>query len=370
MSNQATGNSVMVFDRAAGGGLTQRGTFPTGGLGSAGVTDPLDSLLSQGSLTLSEDHRFLFAVEAGSNEVSVLAVEGEKLIPIDRVPSGGTFPVSVTVHNNLLYVLHRGDATTGNSNITGFTVDAQGKLSALPGSTRALVGGPNAFPAQVRFTPDGTQLVVTERTNNLIDVLLIDDQGRAGPLVKNNSSGRGPFGFTFAGKDLLIVSELSGATSSYRLAPNGTLTVISGSVSTAEEGACWVVTNSTADPRFAYVSNAVSGSISGYRIDSAGALSLLNRSGHTAVTVSSFAAIDSAVSGDDRFLYVITGGFSETAETPIMSNAMNISAFRIEADGKLTTIPGTDPEGLPPAIQGLAPNIQGLAPGTQGIVAT
>ncbi|MGH3832235.1 MAG: lactonase family protein [Pseudonocardiaceae bacterium] len=363
MSNQATGNSVMVFDRAADGGLTQRGTFPTGGLGSGGVTNPLDSLTSQGSLAVSEDHRFLFAVEAGSNEVSVLAVKGENLTPVDRVSSGGTFPVSVTVHNNLLYVLHQGDSSTGNSNITGFTVDAQGRLSALPGSTRMLVGGPNTVPAQVRFTPDGTQLVVTERTNNLIDVLPIDDQGRAGPLVKNNSSGPAPFGFTFAGKDLLIVSELSGATSSYRIAPNGTLTVISRSVSTAEEGACWVVTNSTADPRYAYVSNAVSGSISGYRIDDAGALRLLNRSGHTAVTVSSFAAIDSAVSGDGQFLYVITGGFSETAETPITSNAMSISAFRIEADGNLTTIPGTDPEGLAPAIQG-------LAPGTQGIVAT
>lgn len=166
LSNQATGNSVMVFDRAADGRLTPGGTFPTGGLGTDGVTNPLDPLTSQGSLALSESHRFLFAVDAGSNEVSVLAVDDEKLTPVDRVASGGAVPVSVTIRHNLVYVLHRGDPTVGDANVTGFTVDPDGKLSSLSGSTQMLVGGPNDFPARVGFTPDGTHLVVTETGNN------------------------------------------------------------------------------------------------------------------------------------------------------------------------------------------------------------
>jgi len=178
--------------------------------------------------------------------------------------------------------------------------------------------------------------------------------------VTNNSSGPAPFGFTFAGQDVLIVSELSDATSSYRVNQDGTLTVVSGSVPTNEEGACWVVTNSTADPRYAYVSNAVSGSISGYFIDETGALSLLDADGHIAVAVDSHALIDSFVGGDGRFLYVLTGGFDQTSNAPIICNPMAISAFRIESNGNLTTIPGPD---------GLSPAIQGLAPGTQGIVA-
>ena len=40
MSNQDTGNSVTVFDRAADGGLTRMGTFPTGGLGVGNSIDP------------------------------------------------------------------------------------------------------------------------------------------------------------------------------------------------------------------------------------------------------------------------------------------------------------------------------------------
>ena len=350
MTNQDTGNAVTVLERAADGGLTEIETFPTGGLGNgnaANVANALDPLLSQGSLILSDDHRFLFAVNAGSNEVSVLAIEGNKLIPVDRVSSGGTLPVSVTAHKNLLYVLNRIGST-----ITGFTVGTGGKLSALAGSTRSLIRGENGAPAQIEFTPDGTQLVVTEIANNLIEVLTIDEDGRAGPPVANQSSGPGPFGFTFA-KDLLIVSEVtSNATSSYRVAKDGTLTVVSGSVPTTEDGACWVVTNSTTDPRYAYVSNAVTGTITGYGIDSAGALSLLNPDGQTGVTVKFRAAIDNAVSRDGRFLYVLTGGFSVTSENPDITAEMSITSFRIEADGSLTTIPGAG--GFPPGAQGIA----------------
>src|SRR5205085_5060050 len=114
MSNQDTGNSVTVFDRAADGGLTRMGTFPTGGLGAGNSIDPgaqSDPLGSQGSLGISEDRRFLFAVDAGSNEVSVLAIEGKKLVSVDRVPSGGIRPVSVTVHKHLLYVVNSTDGT-------------------------------------------------------------------------------------------------------------------------------------------------------------------------------------------------------------------------------------------------------------------
>ncbi|MGH3695507.1 MAG: lactonase family protein [Pseudonocardiaceae bacterium] len=361
LTNQATGNSVMVFNRDIDGLLTQKGTFPTGGLGIGGVTNPLDSLFSQGSLGISDDRCFLFAVDAGSDELSVLAVDGENLVLTDRVPSGGTTPVSVTVHKHVVYVLNRGDFNVGDGNITGFTVDSHGKLTPIPDSTQLLVGGPRSLPAQVQFSPDGKQLVVAERTNNLIDVFPVDKYGAAGQLVKNDSSGPGPFGMTFAGKDLLIVSELSGNTSSYRLDSNGHLSVISGSVSTDEGGACWVVTNSRTDPGYAYVSNARSGSISGYRIDSAGALSLLTDDGHTAVLPDSHAAIDSAVSGNEQFLYVVTGGFSENVKNPIISAPMGISAFQIENDGNLTPIHGSEE---------FAPVIEGLAPGTQGIVAT
>lgn len=358
MSNQDTGNSVTVFDRAADGGLTRMGTFPTGGLGLGNSIDAgaqSDPLLAQGSLIVSEDRRFLFAVDAGSNEVSVLAIEGKKLVSVDRVPSGGTRPVSLTVHERLLYVVNSTDGT-----IAGFTVGSEGKLSPVVGSEQSLIGGAGASPTDIAFTPDGTQLVVTEFSNKAIDVFPVDEYGRAGPPAKNDSNGAGPFALTFSGKDVLIVAELSNATSTYRVGKNGTLTVVSKSVRTTEEGACWVVTNSVTDPHYAYVSNAVSGTITGYRIDDTGVITLLKPSGHSAVLRDSHAALDSSVSSDDQFLYVLTAGFNESnMDTEITSKKMAISAFLIETNGNLTPRRGF----------GVADDdLDGLAPGSQGIV--
>ncbi len=358
MSNQDTGNSVTVFNRAADGGLTRVKTFPTGGVGAGNsINSQIDPLTSQGSLALSGDRRFLFAVDAGSNEISVLAVMDETLEVVDRMGSQGIRPISVTVHDNLLYVLNHDDST-----IAGFSVANNGKLTALA-ATATPLEGTNTDPAQVSFTPSGTQLVVTEKATSVIDVFAVDGSGHVGPPMKNNSNGQVPFGFTFAGQDLLIVSEASNAASSYRIEKDGSLTVVSGSVPTEEDAACWAVVNSTADPRFAYVSNAVSGSITGYRIDPTGTLSRLNRDGHTGVTRDSHAALDSAVSSDGSFLYVLTGGFNVQSDQAVPCNKMIISAFRIEADGSLDALPGFGTADNDPG------PAQGLAPGSTGIVA-
>lgn len=358
MSNQDTGNSITVFNRAADGSLTRGGTFPTGGLGAGNSIDSqLDPLTAQGALALSDDRRFLFAVDAGSNEVSVLAIQGQTLNVVDRVASQGIRPISVTVCGHLLYVLNHDDST-----IAGFRVADDGTLTALANTATPLEGA-NTDPAQVRFTPSGTQLVVTEKATNVIDVFAVDDSGHVGLPMKNTSHGQVPFGFTFAGHDLLIVSEASNAASSYRIEKDGSLTVISGSVPTEEDAACWVVVNSAADPRFAYVSNATSGSITGYRIDPTGALSRLNQDGHTGVIRDSHPALDSAVSGDGSFLYVLAGGFNVQSDQAVPCNKMTISAFRIEADGNLQALPGFGTADNDPGTP------VGLAPGSQGIVA-
>ena len=59
MTNAVDRNEVISFRRAADGSLQHDASVATGGRGTGGVTDPLES---QGSLTLSQDHSFLFAV--------------------------------------------------------------------------------------------------------------------------------------------------------------------------------------------------------------------------------------------------------------------------------------------------------------------
>ena len=159
LMNQASGNAVAVFDRSADGSFVAAGSVATGGTGTGA------GLGSQGALTLSDDGRWLFAVNAGSNDVSAFRVSPQGISLTSRTTSGGTVPISVTVHGNLVYVLNAG----GAGNISGFTLDQQGILAPLASSTRPLSAS-GVGPAQVSFSPDGRALVVTEKATSRIDV--------------------------------------------------------------------------------------------------------------------------------------------------------------------------------------------------------
>ena len=90
MTNQPTGNKVIEYHRASNGSLRQNSIVSTGGLGGTGNgVGTLDPLGSQNSLVLSGDGARLLAVNAGSNELSVLAAGSGGLKLLSKAPSGG-----------------------------------------------------------------------------------------------------------------------------------------------------------------------------------------------------------------------------------------------------------------------------------------
>src|SRR6202008_4848572 len=103
----------------------------------------------------------------------------------------------------LVYVLNN-----GTPNISGFHL-ADGKLTALPGSTRPLSSA-DADPAQVSFTTDGTVLIVTERGTDTISSYLIDERAYAQGPATVKTSGQTPYGFGLTADGSLIVSEAFG----------------------------------------------------------------------------------------------------------------------------------------------------------------
>jgi 6-phosphogluconolactonase (cycloisomerase 2 family) len=318
-----TGNAVMVWNRAADGSLTPAGSYATGGLGSGA------GLGSQGAIILSKDNRWLFAVNAGSNEISSFQVNDNGLTLIGKVASGGTLPTSLTADHDLLYVLNAG----GTGNISGFVISKRGRLAPIPDSTRPLSSAASA-PGQVQFSPDGGLLVVTEKATNLIDTFVVDRDGRASGPATHASSGATPFGFAFSKRGDLVVSEANGvpggsAASSYDLDDEGNVQVVSGSVATNQGAACWVVI--TKNGRYAYTANAASGSISGFRLGRDGSLSLLNADGRTGVTGDN--PSDMALSQNSQFLYVRIG------------RTGSIAGFEVQADGGLQPVAGSN--GLP-----------------------
>jgi 6-phosphogluconolactonase len=333
LGNRVSGNSVLVFDRAADGILQAAGEYSTGGLGSGA------GLGGQGALVLSSDGRWLFAANAGSNQVSVLAVSPDGLRLVDVVDSGGETPISLTFIRGHLYVLNAG----GSGNITGFAVRDAGQLQALPGSTQPLSNagvGAAPGPAQVAFSPDGKALVVTEKATNLIEVYPVNDQGLAGPPVSYPSAGETPFGFAFSRQGTLVVSDAFGgasdasALSSYRL-KDGQLVNISAAVPTNQTAACWVAISGNG--KYAYTTNAGSGSISSYRISQDGEIRLLES--HAGELGDGSKPLDMAFSHDSRYLYALDAG------------EHSVVIFAARGDGSLTAIGSA---GIPTSAGGIA----------------
>ena len=341
LTNQVE-NAVAVFTRTAFGTLTPAGEFSTGGAGDPvpqGTDPATDPLASQGALIFDQGHQFLFAVNAGSNQISVLSVSDLGLDQVDVVDSGGIRPISLTVHDNLLYVLNEG----GTPNITGFTIGDDGTLTPLAGSTQPLIGGTAADPAQVSFNHDGTLLVVTEKAGNRIDTYIVDENGLPSAPLDNPSNGMTPFGFAFNNPGFLVVSEAFGgapnqsAASSYSAGDDGVLSVVSGSVANSQTASCWVVI--TNNGHSAFVSNTGSGTISSYDLTSNdGTLTLINSVAGDVGANS--APIDMALNVSSQFLYVLAGGLQ------------SVVSFRVEQDGSLTLL-DTD-AGLPLGAQGIA----------------
>ncbi|HXJ96561.1 MAG TPA: beta-propeller fold lactonase family protein [Terriglobia bacterium] len=336
MTNQTAGNGIMAFNRAPNGSLRMVGTFSTGGLGFGSGNDPLGS---QGSLLLSDDGHFLFAVNAGSDDISVMQAGTSGLKLVGTFPSGGTEPTSLALYKDLLYVLNAG----GTPNITGFQLNPNGTLTMLAGSSRPLAGGTAAAPAQVGFTPDGSFLVVTEKGTNLIDTYQVLPSGLANGPVSNTSNGATPFGFAFGRSSTLVVSEAGGgaggtsAASSYLISmPSGTLMTVTPSVGDTQMAACWAV--ATNDGRFVYLSNSASGTLSSYKVGSGGQLMLLDATSGT--TGSGTVPIDMAITANSQFLYALDDGTGA------------VSAFLIGSDGSLTALSGAS--GLPSGAQGIA----------------
>jgi 6-phosphogluconolactonase (cycloisomerase 2 family) len=325
-TDNTAGNQVVAYSRATDGVLTPAGTYNTGGLGGVLAGSVVDHLASEGSLTYDQQNDLLYAVNAGSNTVSVFAVHGDQLALRQVVSSGGTFPVSVAVHGNLVYVLNAEDG----GSVQGYFV-AYGHLIPLHGSARALGLDPTATPqyvntpGQVAFSPDGSQLIVTTKANGSdIDVFGVGHFGYLSysPVV-NAEPGAVPFGVTFDPAGHLVVAEAgTDAVATFTLNWNGTVTPID-TVLTGQAATCWI-----APARgFYFASNAGSASLSGYTSSNHGQLTFVGQ------TTTDAGTVDAAASVGGQYLYVQTGG-----------NGI-VDEFAVNANGSLSeigsvTVPG------------------------------
>lgn len=344
MTNNMNANSITAFSRAADGTLTTQSSVPTGGRGTGGPEDSANGLVlanvdgETSPTNVKGAPKFLLALNGGSDSISVLRNDPSGLTVVDVEDSQGTRPISITVSRGVAYVLNAGSFMCSGigeqPSISGFTFDADGQLTAIPGSTRPLSGLPNSGCTQVSFDRTGSVVIVDEQQADVITTYVRLADGTLSQPTPQQTTGNGPFGLTLTQRNQLLTTENfgalpgQGALASYAIDERtGTLTPLSPSVRNGQSDTCWVAI--TDDNRFAYTSSfGDDGGISSYRVNPDGSLALLNTQAENVGSGSS----DVALSADSRFLYV---------KNSILGT---VTSFRIENDGALTRI-DTDSDG-------------------------
>ena len=319
MTNRAAGNRVVAFTRKSDGTLRREASYATLGHGQGVDFD------TQGGLTLGRGNRFLYACNAGSDNVTVFRVQGAELQRVQRVPAGDQ-PTSITLSENFAYVL---DSSVAGNGITGFRVAANGLLTPLPGSFRAL-SSPIAVPGEVRFSPDGRFLVVTHKVGSVLDVFSVDENGMASARpTPYASAGPRPFALTFKDDGRLLVVEsglpamANTGVSTYNMEPaTGALSVITTSAKNGQTDGCWIVI--TKNQQYAYTANFINGTISSYRVGADGSATLINPEAGSSGPTSN--VTDLSFSTDSRYLYNLLRGTG------------GVAGYRVEADGSLVQV--------------------------------
>ncbi len=332
--NTAPANTIAAFQRASDGGLIPLPGSPvkTGGAGTGTATG------SQGSLQSAFGGRYLLAVDAGSNQVSVLVVGPAGIphpVPGGTVASGGSEPVSIAVHGDLVYVANAG-AT--DSNYTGFRLGWDGRLRPIPGSTVSLPDG--SQPGDVLFNATGTKLAGTRVNTSLIDSFTVEGSGRlqAAPGSPYPAQGVGPFGSEFRPTDPseLFVSNAhggagNGTVSAFHVSQNGTLNSIGASPFADHQTApCWVEISH--DGRFLFTVNTAQPSISSFAINPDGTLTSVDTTQFRG-NPTGLGPVDARLSPDGQTLFVVDQGTDQ------------VSAFAVSG-GRLTELPSS-PSALP-----------------------
>jgi len=329
--NTAPGNTIDGFARHADGSLTPLAGSPF----SAGGAGLGSGLASQGAIQVTADGRYLLAVDAGSNQVSVLRItaNGVPVLVGQPVSSGGIKPVSVAVSPfGLVYVANQGN---GGSGYSGFRLHPGGSLTPIAGSTVTVPDGSGV--GDVFFNALGTLLIGTRTGTSLIDSFVVLPGGRL--LAAHGSpftgQGLGQLGAEFSpvSPSLLFVSNAHngaglGTVSAYRDSLFGQLSSIGSSpFPDGQTAPCWVEISH--DGKYLFTVNTGSGNISSYVINRDGSL----------VLVGSFAIkgggadIDARLTPDGRYLLVDGSGMHF------------VSVFAVNG-GNLTEVPSS-PTPLP-----------------------
>ncbi|HEU4390087.1 MAG TPA: beta-propeller fold lactonase family protein, partial [Blastocatellia bacterium] len=328
-------NRIAVYERnTVTGELVFLSTYLTGGRGNGRVVD------SQSPLVANAEGTLLFAVNPGSDDVSVMSIaENGSLDPVGApAPTRGVEPASLALANGLLYIANKGDLVEPPS-YSGFRVSADGALERIK---RRIVLNIGDNPTQVLFSRDGRRLIGIRFGSGGLDVFAVKPTGRLRGLATLDQQ-RGPFAGVFnpRAEDQLVIADarLPGAAS-YQLQDDDALSRLSLVSNAPERAACWIAMHS--DGTRAWVSNTGTSSLSLFAMEADGRLSL---SGSHSTAAYGRAPFELALDAESRFLYELnTGAGSQSIH--VMQVGGNPVDGGLTDVGAVTVPIGSSPIGL------------------------
>ncbi|MBO9203402.1 MULTISPECIES: beta-propeller fold lactonase family protein [Niastella] len=135
-SSEWAQNSILGYRVYEGGQVVpmEEGPFLTGGTGIPGSQNA-GSFNSDHEVRLTNDKRFLLAVNSGDNTISVFSIQSDgtlKLTPGSPISSGGETPVSIDIWQQYVIVLNKSNhpvlPTYSAPNYSVFTLKGDGSL--------------------------------------------------------------------------------------------------------------------------------------------------------------------------------------------------------------------------------------------------
>jgi 6-phosphogluconolactonase (cycloisomerase 2 family) len=291
LTNNVDSNAVLTYERNnTDGSLTYLSKTFTGGKGT-GLP-----LMSQGPISISNNKKWILAVNAGNNIISAFKITDDGLQLTSTISSNGNKPVSVTCFNNLVYVVNAND----NGNISGYNLSDYGILTPIQNGVVPL-DTTATNPAQISFLPDGKMLAITLKTTNKIIAYKLNDNGTLGEKFSLSSNSPRPYGFAIGQQGNIYVSEAAqSAMSVYNITSTG-INSVAGPLLTNQISACWAAT--TPNGKYIYIVNANSNSVTGYNINSSTSFTIMQPNGITAMT--GIKPLDIAISENSMFAYIL-----------------------------------------------------------------
>jgi 6-phosphogluconolactonase len=336
LNNDGRVNAVVILDRRADGTLDESSPpVPTGGIGL--VVPPGGDFDAQGAVRIAG--RRLLAVNPGSNSIAVFGISktgGLQAVRGSPFASGGSTPLSITVHGDLAYVANQAVPFANPSalpNITAFRLSKDGRLTPIAGSTIEFPAGQG--PADVEFNPSGTVLAVTagfQSSGDLHTYAVQSDgllkEGPGSPFKAGAISGTVGFSWARDGHDVMVSNFRGNAVTVFSVdAATAALTPVGAPYPNNQGATCW--TTVAPDGKTLYTANFSSNTASAYSVAPDGKLMYLGSAPKRLATgAAAKDTKDLEASPDGKYLYVVG---------PV---ARQISVFALGKDGL--------PEELPP----------------------